>query len=263
MTGSGLSLAAAAGLMTLAAALAVPPSPARRLARAGSPASGPTARGRRGRAGRLPRRGISLADARVVRAISVAAGIGVGLVVGGAWGVAGGVAIALGGPYVIARMEPRARRHRREALERQASGAADLLAACLASGAPVTHAVNAVAEALGPPIAEPLRGVVASLELGADPVEAWRALADEPGLGALGRAVARSAESGAPLATLLPGIADDVRRADRVRAETAARAAGVRAVAPLAACFLPAFLLLGVVPIVVSLALPLIDDGVG
>ena len=44
-------------------------------------------------------------------------------------------------------------------------------------------------------------------------------------------------------------------RRDRQRAvEVAAQAAGVRAVAPLAACFLPAFLLLGVVPVVASLA---------
>ena len=251
------SLAAvlAAALLMLAVALALPASSTRSLGRRRS----------HGGAGG-PRRSdalASLADPRVARIVFAVAGAVAALAVGGAVGLAGGVTLAIVGPYVISRLEPRAARLRREGIQRQASGAADLLAACLASGAPVTHAVEAVAEALGPPIAEPLRGVVASLELGADPAEAWRSLADEPGLGALGRAVARSAESGAPLATLLPGIADDVRRADRIRAETAARAAGVRAVGPLAACFLPAFLLLGVVPIVVSLALPLLAEGVG
>jgi hypothetical protein len=36
--------------------------------------------------------------------------------------------------------------------------------------------------------------------------------------------------------------------------QAAARAAGVRVVAPLALCFLPAYLVIGVVPIVASLA---------
>jgi hypothetical protein len=36
--------------------------------------------------------------------------------------------------------------------------------------------------------------------------------------------------------------------------EVAARSAGVRSVAPLAACYLPAFILLGIVPVVASMA---------
>ena len=43
--------------------------------------------------------------------------------------------------------------------------------------------------------------------------------------------------------------------------DAAARAAGVRAVGPLAAAFLPAFLMIGVVPVVVSLALPFLATG--
>lgn len=254
-TSSPLLLTIAAAMLMLAAAVAVPASPAAVLRRRRSPTVG-------GHSAAIAVRPPSLTDPRTMRLVFAVGGAAVAFAMGGAWGVAVGLTLAIAGPYAVARLEPQAARRRREEMQRQASGAADLLAACLASGAPVARAVDAVADALGQPIAEPLRGVVASLELGAQPADAWRALAEEPGLGALGRAVARSAESGAPLATLLPGIADDVRRADRVRAETAARAAGVRAVAPLAACFLPAFLLLGVVPIVVSLALPLIDGGV-
>lgn len=259
MLSPSLLVILAAALLMLAMALALPASSARLLGRRRSRWGRAVPGSRRSRSGGLA----SLADPRALRIIFAVAGAGTAVVVGGVAGITAGITFAIAGPYVISRLEPRAARRRREEIQRQASGAADLLAACLASGAPVTHAVEAVAQAMGPPIAQPLRGVVASLELGADPADAWRSLADEPGLGALGRAVARSAESGAPLATLLPGIADDVRRADRIRAETAARAAGVRAVGPLAACFLPAFLLLGVVPIVVSLALPLLAEGVG
>jgi hypothetical protein len=54
-------------------------------------------------------------------------------------------------------------------------------------------------------------------------------------------------------------VAEDQRDEARSRAEAAARAAGVRSVAPLVACFLPAFILIGIVPVVASLALPLLQ----
>ena len=197
-----------------------------------------------------------LADPRVVRVVSAVGGLGVALTIGGPWGWGLGAAIAIGAPVILGRLESRKDRERREALERQGADAADLLAACLASGAPIAPSAAAVARALGDPIAQPLGTLVASLSLGADQVDAWRAIATQPGMAALSRAVARSLESGAPLSQTLPGIADDLRRATRGQVEAAARAAGVRAVAPLAACFLPAFLLVGVVPIVASLAIP-------
>jgi hypothetical protein len=46
----------------------------------------------------------------------------------------------------------------------------------------------------------------------------------------------------------------ELRREHQRRVERAARSAGVKAVIPLAVCFLPAFFALGVVPIVASLA---------
>jgi Flp pilus assembly protein TadB len=197
-----------------------------------------------------------LSDPRVVRIVSAVGGLGIAVSVGGIWGWGSGLAIAVGAPIAVGRLESRRDRQRREAMERQGADAADLLAACLASGAPISPSAAAVARALGDPIAQPLGTLVASLSLGADPVDAWRALMHQPGMEALSRAVARSLESGAPLAQTLPGIAEDLRRATRGQVEAAARAAGVRAVAPLAACFLPAFLLVGVVPIVASLAIP-------
>jgi hypothetical protein len=53
-------------------------------------------------------------------------------------------------------------------------------------------------------------------------------------------------------------LAAEVRAERRSAAEQAARRVGVLAVAPLGLCFLPAFLLLGVVPVVVGLAGPLL-----
>ena len=180
---------------------------------------------------------------------------------GGVVGLMGGALIAVALPIGLARLEPRAARRRREALMRQAAPAADLLAACLASGAPISSSVGAVAAALGEPIARPLRTLVDAIELGADPAVAWHDLAADAPLAPLARAAARSTETGAPLSEVLRGTAADLRRDQRSRAEAQARASGVKAVGPLAACFLPAFLLIGVVPVVVSLAIPLVTGG--
>ncbi len=74
------------------------------------------------------------------------------------------------------------------------------------------------------------------------------------------RALVRAGEGGAPVAVAVARLAAEARAEDRARAEQAARRAGVLAVAPLGACFLPAFVLLGVVPVVVGLAGPLLSS---
>ena len=66
------------------------------------------------------------------------------------------------------------------------------------------------------------------------------------------RALARSATGAAP-AALLRAVADDADAAARAAAEAAARRAAVTAVLPLGLCFLPAFVLLGIVPLVAGL----------
>ncbi|WP_448809209.1 type II secretion system F family protein [Agromyces bauzanensis] len=71
-------------------------------------------------------------------------------------------------------------------------------------------------------------------------------------LGASDAVIALAARAGAPVAELLRAEAFRLRRV--ARAEGAARAAalGVRLMLPLGACVLPAFVLLGVVPLLVS-----------
>ena len=206
-----------------------------------------------------PRRSKTVPRRVVVRLACAGLGVVVAIFIGGVVGVAAGVAVALVTPLLVTRMESRAQRHRRESLERQAPAAADLMAACLAAGATPVDAARAVSTALGDPIAEPLGRLTGALDLGADPSRAWAALAVDAPLRPLARAAARSAETGAPLAALLAAVADDQRDEARARAEATARASGVKSVAPLAACFLPAFILIGIVPVVASLALPLIQ----
>lgn len=184
---------------------------------------------------------------------SVIAAIAAWALVGGLAGVAVGLVVAVGGPALLSRLETGASRRHREYLIADAPRVADLLAACLSAGTTMPAALSAVSTAMREPTAGWLRRVLAQLELGADPARVWESVAREPGLAAIGRAALRSDASGAPLAATLLLVAEELRREHRVRVEIAARSVGVRAVGPLGVCFLPAFLLLGVVPLVGSL----------
>jgi len=137
--------------------------------------------------------------------------------------------------------------------------AADLLAACLSSGATAADALAAVGAAMDGPLAQRLSRVGGALSLGASAEEAWDAGRDDP-VAPLARAFARALSTGAPLADTVLVVALDQRRARRWAAEAAARRAGVLAVGPLAACFLPAFVLLGVAPVVLAVAGRVLSD---
>ncbi len=130
----------------------------------------------------------------------------------------------------------------------------DLLAAVMAAGANVPDAVAVVAAALDSSPARRVAAAGTALSLGAAPETAWATLSADPALRPLARALTRAAVSGAPTSDLLAEVAADLRARHRLSATRAARVAGVRAVAPLGLCFLPAFVLLGVVPTVVGLA---------
>ncbi|MEU4820532.1 type II secretion system F family protein [Actinomadura sp. NPDC023710] len=172
-------------------------------------------------------------------------------------GLAGGVIGVLVAAAVwlsFSRLGNGERRRRRARLIADLPVAVDLLAACLRGGAPWHEAVDAVADAVGGPLGEELRGVSVQIRLGADPAEAWPVLAEEPMLAPLARAAVRAASTGAALAPSLSRLARDQRRVARSAAAARARAAGIRALAPLGLCFLPAFVLLGVVPAIAGIA---------
>lgn len=154
---------------------------------------------------------------------------------------------------------------RAAAVARDLPRAADLLATCLSAGLAPADAVAVVGDVVGGPVAEALRPVSAALRAGADPATAWRRVGEGDAAGGLlpgsqapllrlSRAFARASVTGAPLADTLSGLADDERQRARWAAEASVRRSAVRAVGPLAVCFLPAFLLLGVVPVVAGVA---------
>lgn len=146
---------------------------------------------------------------------------------------------------------------------RQLPLAADLLAACIAAGAGPVIAAQAVGEALGGPVGDALARGAAQVRLGGQPADAWRGLASIPGAAALARLLERADESGLPAAGPVARLAADVR-ADRARTATArARRAAVLVTAPVGLCFLPAFVAVGVLPVLIGLAGGVLSGGGG
>jgi Flp pilus assembly protein TadB len=181
---------------------------------------------------------------------TVAVTLGAMVFVGGPPGIPVGLVAGAACWWVTGRMEPPAVRRRRERLVAAVPHAVDLMAACLSVGLSPAAAVEQVAQAVDPPLAEELAAVCARLRLGVDPVAVWRDLAGHPQLGALGRTLARAVESGASVADAMLRLSGDLRGRARAEVEGRARAVGVKAALPLGACLLPAFVLVGVVPLV-------------
>lgn len=137
---------------------------------------------------------------------------------------------------------------------RQLPLAADLLAACISAGAGPREAAEAVGESLGGPVGEQLARTAAEIRLGGDPAVAWGRFGAIPGAAALARCLDRAGATGAPAAESVARLAE-VMRAERTSAAVArAQRAAVLITAPLGLCFLPAFLTVGVAPVVIGLA---------
>ncbi|MFT3887922.1 MAG: type II secretion system F family protein [Arachnia sp.] len=182
-----------------------------------------------------------------------------------AWLLIGGAAASLGrasarGPsrlsglaWLPAVLRPRRAGTASRALTRELPEALDLLAACLEAGLPTRAALDAVARASPQETKTLLQRVAAQLRLGRAGGLAWRELADHEVWGAVAGDLARAERSGLAVADTLRAHAEDARAAAREAAVTTARTVGVRSVMPLMCCFLPAFVLVGVVPIVASL----------
>jgi pilus assembly protein TadC len=187
---------------------------------------------------------------RVVGA--VAAGSITWLVVGG---IVGAVAAALVIPVaarLLRRIEPPSVRRARQAAASELPFAADLLAAALRAGVPIEAAARTTGAGIGGAVGRDLVRVADGLRLGLEPADAWPVLRTTPGAERIVDTVVRSAESGAAVARALERLADDLRGSRAVAVEAAAARVGVLIVLPLGLCFLPAFVLAGIVPVIVA-----------
>ncbi|MFF7967496.1 type II secretion system F family protein [Streptomyces sp. NPDC007903] len=205
-----------------------------------------------------PEAGRSLAVADAARKWLPVAGVGCGV-----WAVVGGVfgaLVGIGAGVALWRWQER-RAAARPAAEmdtaaasRQLPLAAELLAACIEAGAGPVVAAQAVGEALGGPVGDALARGAAEARLGGEPADAWARLTTLPGAGALARLLERADRSGLPAAEPVARLASDAR-SESIRAATVrARRAAVLISAPVGLCFLPAFIAVGVLPVVIGLA---------
>lgn len=133
----------------------------------------------------------------------------------------------------------------------------ELVDAALASGASLPRALRAVGVAAGGPVGEALDAAGAALVLGASWHAAWAGAPDE--VHDVRDALAQAWVTGAAPGPALRARAAAARRERRRRARTAGAALGVHLVLPLGLCFLPAFALLGLAPLVLGLGSGLLD----
>ena len=132
----------------------------------------------------------------------------------------------------------------------------ELVAAAVRSGSGVPRALEATGVAVGGPDGGVLTRAAHALVLGATWERAW---ADAPvALHPLVRALCGAWLDGAPPGEALRAAGDEVRHERRGAARTAAARLGVRLVLPLGACYLPAFVLVGLVPVLLALGIDLL-----
>lgn len=179
---------------------------------------------------------------RVVRPIAGALGLYV--VIGGPVGLIAGIAAAL----VLAR---RSRVH--EVQDPSWAGAAPvavaLIAAATRAGVPASHAVSTAAAVLDPIHAGGLARVVERWRYGLSALEVDL---DRP-TRMVAQAIEQTHDSGAAPALALEHAAAELIADGATQAHERARRVGVRAALPLGVCLLPAFLCLGVAPLVAGL----------
>lgn len=136
----------------------------------------------------------------------------------------------------------------------EAAGDIDLYAACVAGGLNPAQAAAVVSRCGRTGAREAWRSVACLLAMGVPPERAWRDAASVPGMADLARLACHSHHSGARFAHAAAEIAERLREQGEDRATATAERAGVLIAAPLTLCFLPAFFLLGLAPVVIGVA---------
>jgi hypothetical protein len=183
--------------------------------------------------------------------LAAAAAVPTGVLVGGLPGAGAAVVVLLLGERVLRRLATAGAASAQD-VRRDLPVACDLLAVCLAAGIPPPAALAAVGAAVPGALGAELVRVAGLSRLGADAHRAWQAV--PPVLEPLARCLRRSETSGARAAPALHALAAEVRGAVRAEIDAAVQRAGIRVLAPLGLCFLPAFVCLGVVPLVIGIA---------
>lgn len=177
-------------------------------------------------------------------AAAVLLGLPVALTVG-----AGMVAAIVGSRFATRRAPPS------DTEMRELAGFLDVLAACLDGGSATGAALAACLDAglIHGPAAVALDQTRALIVLGSDAPTAWDPTRRHAPLTPLATAATRSALGGVRLADAARETAAELRVRARAAADRRAARAGVAITAPLALCFLPSFMCLGLAPTIIGL----------
>jgi tight adherence protein C len=152
-------------------------------------------------------------------------------------------------------LEHRASRRRRAAMDAQIPQLLDLLAAASSAGLSSQLALRRAVIALGDPLAGELADALDAVDLGArwrDELASAAERLELPDLRRTVAALARTEKLGASLADSTEELAASVRAARRAAVTERARTAPVKMLFPLVFLVLPAFLLLTVVPVLLT-----------
>lgn len=213
----------------------------------------------RGGAGARSGHAVRHVAARWQSALAALGALGAGFaMVGGVAGVLTGVAGACGAWRLLGHRRSRVREAEGTAEVRAAAAqlplTAELLAACLAAGSGPGQAAEAVGRSLGGPLGLRLVRAATELRLGGEPAVVWQRFEMLPSGGPFARCMERAGTAGVPAVEPVTRLAAELR-ADRGRAASVrARRVAVLVTGPLGLCFLPAFLAVGVAPVVLGLA---------
>lgn len=221
-----------------------------RLRRVAGPRPGPAAGSPEGRSSR----GSVLAGVSGRRCAALATGVCCLVVVGGWPGLVTGAVAGVATERALARLPDQGSARERAEAARDLPLALDLLACVLRAGHPPSSASAAVASAVGGPVGVALASVASASVLGAPAQQAWQPVERLAGAAATARTMARAAHSGTALADELGRSAEALRVARAAAAEARIRRAAVLVVLPLGLCFLPAFICVGVLPLVAGVA---------
>ncbi|PXX13357.1 type II secretion system (T2SS) protein F [Mycolicibacterium moriokaense] len=128
----------------------------------------------------------------------------------------------------------------------------------------VSTAASATAPSAPAALAMLLSRAADLLALGAEPASAWASPGGPVGkhAEALLRLARRSASSGTALAQGVAELADESRHEAADAASAAAERASVLIAGPLGLCYLPAFVCLGIIPVVAGLAGGVLRSGI-
>ncbi|GAB3226419.1 hypothetical protein GCM10027447_16580 [Glycomyces halotolerans] len=188
-------------------------------------------------------------------------GVAAALAVGGPTGIAAGVGAWWLSRRLLHADPDRDERRQAEQLAPQWSWTLDLLAAGMRAGAPFPQAAFALAAADHGPIGERLARFAQAIHLGSTADEAAPELGRLPGADRLAKQLDRSSSSGAAMAGGLEQLAASLRSEHRTTTEERAGRAAVALIGPLCLCFLPAFVIAGIGPVVFGIVADTVAAG--